>query len=198
MNKGIAPVIALLIAIVILGGGIGGYVYFKNKSVVCPPDTKQCPDGSYVSRIPPKCEFQECPNTPSAPEIPTFPPDEICYPYDPTEIELEGPYYTKNFLKSGIFWGFASKFTDRRSIEVITSKDTKFYTISYTDEKLDNGCLKPFRYDISIDEFSKALEQFSNPEMPGYQWHIFVKSTDSIDPVTTHQVKAKEIYYGVQ
>jgi len=61
MNKGIAPIIALLIAIVILGGGIGGYVYFKNKPVVCPPDTKQCPDGSYVSRVPPKCEFQECP-----------------------------------------------------------------------------------------------------------------------------------------
>jgi len=61
MNKGMAPIIALLIAIVILGGGIGGYVYFKNKPVVCPTDTKQCPDGSYVSRVPPKCEFQECP-----------------------------------------------------------------------------------------------------------------------------------------
>lgn len=29
--------------------------------VVCTMDAKMCPDGSYVSRIPPTCEFAPCP-----------------------------------------------------------------------------------------------------------------------------------------
>ena len=28
---------------------------------ICTMDTKICPDGSYVSRIPPSCEFADCP-----------------------------------------------------------------------------------------------------------------------------------------
>jgi hypothetical protein len=31
-----------------------------NTAVVCPQDAKQCPDGSYVSRTGPNCEFAEC------------------------------------------------------------------------------------------------------------------------------------------
>ena len=64
MNKGIVPITAVIIGVIILGGGIGGYVYLKNKQVkpiACTADAKQCSDGSYVSRIPPKCEFAECP-----------------------------------------------------------------------------------------------------------------------------------------
>lgn len=33
------------------------------ESVACTMDAKLCPDGSYVSRIPPKCEFAPCPET---------------------------------------------------------------------------------------------------------------------------------------
>lgn len=29
--------------------------------VVCTQDVKQCPDGSFVSRIPPSCQFAACP-----------------------------------------------------------------------------------------------------------------------------------------
>lgn len=31
--------------------------------VACTLDAKQCPDGSYVSRVPPSCEFAACPAT---------------------------------------------------------------------------------------------------------------------------------------
>ncbi|MBS1266416.1 MAG: hypothetical protein MAG795_00383 [Candidatus Woesearchaeota archaeon] len=31
-------------------------------SIVCTADVKQCPDGSYVSRQPPTCDFAECPS----------------------------------------------------------------------------------------------------------------------------------------
>ena len=33
-----------------------------NTSQGCAQDAKQCPDGSYVGRIPPSCEFQQCPS----------------------------------------------------------------------------------------------------------------------------------------
>jgi len=61
-NKGFAPIITIIIAVIIIAGGIGGYLYLKNKPIACTQETKQCPDGSYVSRIPPKCEFAECPS----------------------------------------------------------------------------------------------------------------------------------------
>lgn len=31
-------------------------------NVRCPADVKQCPDGSYVSRMPPSCLFASCPD----------------------------------------------------------------------------------------------------------------------------------------
>jgi hypothetical protein len=43
------------------------YFYFpnknqlKNKEVFCSQDVKLCSDGSYVSRIPPNCDFNKCP-----------------------------------------------------------------------------------------------------------------------------------------
>jgi len=51
--------ILIIILILILGG-----IYFstkKEKGVVCTQDVKECSDGSFVSRIPPKCEFAACP-----------------------------------------------------------------------------------------------------------------------------------------
>ncbi len=33
----------------------------------CPTDTRQCPDGSYVKRVSPSCDFEQCP-TPRCPE----------------------------------------------------------------------------------------------------------------------------------
>lgn len=35
-------------------GGVGG-------GVACTMEAKMCPDGSYVGRVPPNCEFAPCP-----------------------------------------------------------------------------------------------------------------------------------------
>lgn len=60
----------VIISVGILVILVGGIVYYKNQkeqtvgqSVVCAMDAKVCPDGSYVSRSGPKCEFAECPKT---------------------------------------------------------------------------------------------------------------------------------------
>lgn len=39
-----------------------GVYYCEREATVCPKDVKQCPDGSYVSREGPNCEFRACPN----------------------------------------------------------------------------------------------------------------------------------------
>ncbi len=60
-KQGFAPV-AVIVILVLLGAG--AYVALKNRgevSGVCTLDAKMCPDGSYVSRTPPSCEFAACP-----------------------------------------------------------------------------------------------------------------------------------------
>jgi hypothetical protein len=55
-----------IISILLIGGGA---IYFylqkqkggENKKVFCTQEAKLCSDGSYVSRIPPNCEFPMCP-----------------------------------------------------------------------------------------------------------------------------------------
>ncbi len=58
-------IITICIFAVIAGLVVFGYYFlFKNteKPVACTRETKLCPDdGSYVGRVPPKCEFALCP-----------------------------------------------------------------------------------------------------------------------------------------
>ncbi len=55
--------VLLLIAVMFLLGI--GLVVYKQRSgstpVACTMEAKQCPDGSYVGRVPPSCEFAPCP-----------------------------------------------------------------------------------------------------------------------------------------
>jgi len=62
-------IIAFIIIIVLIVAGVGGGVYFfyyknsgENQNVYCTQDAKLCPDGSYVSRQGPNCEFAQCPS----------------------------------------------------------------------------------------------------------------------------------------
>ncbi len=58
----------IFIAFVIVVASAFATYYFisskiiKNEPVFCTQEAKQCPDGSYVGRTGPKCEFAECPN----------------------------------------------------------------------------------------------------------------------------------------
>lgn len=48
---------------------VAGYFVFKyfsetqNFTFYCPQDLKVCPDGTYVGRVPPRCEFGPCPES---------------------------------------------------------------------------------------------------------------------------------------
>lgn len=69
LQKGIAPIVIIMIIMIIIGvliiGGGGYYTvkkFQKSAVQVCTQEAKQCPDGSYVSRTEPNCEFAACPD----------------------------------------------------------------------------------------------------------------------------------------
>lgn len=61
--------ITILVLVVILGVGV--YYWTRDDAnldddqVFCTLDAKMCPDGSYVGRVAPSCEFAACPATSS-------------------------------------------------------------------------------------------------------------------------------------
>ncbi len=60
-------VVAIAVAVILIVGGVKSYVYVKNENagVACTMEAKLCPDGSYVGRIGPNCEFAPCLNATS-------------------------------------------------------------------------------------------------------------------------------------
>jgi len=57
--------IIIIISALILLVGLSWLVYYshsKNQEIACSADAKLCPDGSYVGRVGPDCEFSECPS----------------------------------------------------------------------------------------------------------------------------------------
>ncbi len=60
-------IIIFIIAIILTGAWLGLRFVNKNEQgddqgVACAMDAKECPDGSFVSRIPPDCQFAPCPS----------------------------------------------------------------------------------------------------------------------------------------
>src|SRR3989344_4517919 len=67
----------IIVGIIITAGVFAGYLSLANwqnwwpfesgpEQVLCIQDSLLCPDGSYGSRVGPKCEFAECPADPTA------------------------------------------------------------------------------------------------------------------------------------
>ena len=59
-------VISLTAGIFLFAGYLASFKYLKPapepRQIACTMEAKQCPDGSYVGRTGPRCEFAECPN----------------------------------------------------------------------------------------------------------------------------------------
>ena len=92
----------ILFIIVLILGAVLSVLFLKDKdfqpeSAICAMDVKQCPDGSYVGRQGPDCQFAECPTpkttssetgkltgqvtlSPVCPVMRTPPPDASCDP----------------------------------------------------------------------------------------------------------------------
>jgi len=55
--------VIIAVVIIIIVGVMALWFLIKGgeEPVACTMDAKQCPDGSYVGRVPPKCDFAACP-----------------------------------------------------------------------------------------------------------------------------------------
>lgn len=74
-SKGISTV--FVVALIIILTGASYYLFSRKTATEFPPpdgtsfctqDAKLCPDGSYVGRIPPSCDFSPCPSATSSDE----------------------------------------------------------------------------------------------------------------------------------
>lgn len=59
----------IVVAFIVLIGLVAAYVLlsmvkpFAPEGVACTLDAKMCPDGTYVGRVAPDCEFAACPES---------------------------------------------------------------------------------------------------------------------------------------
>lgn len=62
-RNGFASIAIIAIAVLAIGGFVGYSVFQKSpeRQVACTADARMCPDGSYVGRVGPNCEFKSCP-----------------------------------------------------------------------------------------------------------------------------------------
>jgi len=122
--------------LLLIAGGIGGYFLGKNPQLLvkddrfCTMEAKLCPDGSYVGRVGPNCEFAECPKLQK----------------QPTEI--------LNTPESG---NLESKTANWKEAAIIFEGGEKTYLIKYPSEYyLANNILTAYDPNIDPDVVGKA------------------------------------------
>jgi hypothetical protein len=93
------------------------------KTVVCTADAKQCPDGSYVSRVAPSCEFATCPVI--------VPPVIICSTN--TDCGTDG-FLEEKFCKND------SLYQNFKTFNCLNSKTPASSCSSAVEEKLIESC----------------------------------------------------------
>ncbi len=97
----------VIVLIVFVGTGIYFLLSETTEPVGCTMEAKRCPDGSYVGRIPPDCEFTECP--------PVIMPDETA-DLIPNEVEGWQTYRNEEYgfeVKYPLYWLLESSFPGR-------------------------------------------------------------------------------------
>ncbi|MFA6536215.1 MAG: hypothetical protein WC250_03455 [Candidatus Paceibacterota bacterium] len=59
-------VIVVLVVVAVISGGLALWfneISFERGQIACTMEARLCPDGSYVGRVGPKCEFSPCPSS---------------------------------------------------------------------------------------------------------------------------------------
>lgn len=154
----------ILVIVVALGVIFGAFYFFNKqefatpvveKPVVCTMEAKLCPDGSYVSRTGPNCEFAICPSIVTTPiksikgnvkgrvtlsptcPVERMPPDPACAPKPyPTSISIlkDGNMYLVNAMQGDADGAFS------------VSLDPGTYTL-----RASGGSVLPRCPDVSVE-----------------------------------------------
>lgn len=70
---------------------------FEKENIYCTLDVKLCPDGSYVGRIPPNCEFSPCPNAKTGTLKGKVSIGPLC-PVEPCPGTVPNPYISRTII----------------------------------------------------------------------------------------------------
>jgi hypothetical protein len=89
----------IIAALLLLSGILFGYYLAKRsvsppEDVFCTMDAKQCPDGSFVGRVGPNCEFAPCPNGELSFPKNEFSPEGPTHEFKQEEIVIDGNRYS--------------------------------------------------------------------------------------------------------
>jgi hypothetical protein len=91
----------IIIAILILAVGVAVWWFEINKSqkehIACTMEVKLCPDGSYVGRVGPKCEFAPCPEIKTGTLKGKVIIGLLC-PIEPCPTSISNPYISRAII----------------------------------------------------------------------------------------------------
>ena len=103
--KGRVLIISVVVIVVAIVGIFVWVRFFGEKSIACTMEAKLCPDGSYVGRTGPKCEFALCPDEKNGGDISkTFGTltgkvniGPLC-PVEPCPAPVSNPYISRQII----------------------------------------------------------------------------------------------------
>lgn len=176
---GIAAILILIAAAALLGGGFWAYQKYGvpsfNKGAVCTDDAKQCPDGSYVGRSGPNCEFTACPPEPEGNGVSApVPPD--LWPYTRPSVSEDYTVGWKTYRSEK--YGFEVKYPSTWTFSDYTKGFKNMITLSFGAGDYQEGIL----IDVNcwIDEPTQYWGFYSQIPKAEKQIHVAMVDTKVI------------------
>lgn len=183
-KKGFAPIVIVLIITFLAIGGITGYVLIKNanKPIACTTDAKLCPDGSSVGRLPPNCEFAECPIITTATKETTT---TISSSVKSSEYCLDWDLFSDNAYKDGQIHEEIKRIQEKLGVEPVgghygpkTQAAVEAFNRRYKLYPNIFCCAPDPRYkDVNRGTIAKFNELYCNKSL--YQISIFINHASS-------------------
>lgn len=178
--------IVTLIAIIVLAGIGAAMAFNKNKinqPLVCTMEAMLCPDGSYVGRTGPKCEFAPCP-TPINPAT-TSTPVASTTPINPTPVKTgTTAKLNQTILNNGVYITPLDLISDSRCPSDVTciwagtaTLKTKLKAGNKTEE-IVLTLREPIKFQnktITLEDVFPAPSSKTVIESPDYKFSFGVK-----------------------
>ena len=90
-------IIAIIMVIIAMAIWWFGIYKSQEEQVYCTQDAKLCPDGSYVGRVAPKCEFAACPEVETGILKGKVTIGPLC-PVEPCSVTVPNPYISRKII----------------------------------------------------------------------------------------------------
>ena len=174
----------VIVLIVFVGTGIYFLLSETTEPVGCTMEAKRCPDGSYVGRIPPDCEFTECP--------PVIMPDETA-DLIPNEVEGWQTYRNEEH-------GFEIKYPDNWIIseteECSYQFRKDFKTVVHLKPEWSQVRERYICIDIANNEEQLSLVQYFEGQKKEIEenGHVIYFPFVDLDPTETFVINNRTFY----